>query len=153
MKIFSYSPNPKLDLSGFLIWSSNKNGQKNRNLIDYTNPNIPDDVTESTTNQTSNTGLVKLGSIYRKNINNQMNYDFIGRFSNEFRTDNTSSQVVGNNIIEKENATPFRINQNLSYFDAGSNCRMPSSVSPKKSKRIGSVSPGGKMSIMPPRIE
>ena len=25
---FSYSPNPKLDLSGFLIWSSNKNGQK-----------------------------------------------------------------------------------------------------------------------------
>mgnify|MGYP000377068015 CR=1 FL=1 len=113
---FSYSPNPKLDLSGFLIWSSNKNGQKNRNLIDYTNPNIPDDVTESTTDQTSNTGLVKLGSIYRKNINNQMNYDFIGRFSNEFRTDNTSSQVVGNNIIEKENATPFRINQNLSYF-------------------------------------
>ncbi|MBT6082231.1 MAG: carboxypeptidase regulatory-like domain-containing protein, partial [Polaribacter sp.] len=110
---FSYSPNPKLDLSGFLIWSSNKNGQKNRNLIDYTNPNIPDDVTESTTDQTSNTGLVKLGSIYRKNINNQMNYDFIGRFSNEFRTDNTSSQVVGNNIIEKENATPFRINQNL----------------------------------------
>ncbi len=113
---FSYSPNPKLDLSGFLIWSSNKNGQKNKNLIDYTDPNIPDDITESTTDQTSNTGLVKFGSIYRKNINNQMNYDFIGRFSNEFRTDNTSSQVVGNNINENENVTPFRINQNLSYF-------------------------------------
>ena len=113
---FSYSPNKKLDLSGFLIWSSNSNGQKNINAIDYTDPNIPDDLTESITDQTSNTALVKFASIYRKNINNQMNYDFIGRFSNEFRTDNSSSQVVGNNIIEKENATPFRINQNLSYF-------------------------------------
>lgn len=113
---FSYSPNEKLDLSGFLIWSSNSNGQKNINAIDYTDPNIPDDVTKSITDQTSNTGLVKFASIYRKNIDNQMNYDFIGRFSNEFRTDNTNSQVVGNNIFEKENATPFRINQNLSYF-------------------------------------
>lgn len=113
---FSYSPNKKLDLSGFLIWSSNSNGQKNIKAIDYTDPNIPDDITNSITDQTSNTGLVKFASIYRKNINNQMNYDFIGRFSNEFRTDNTNSQVVGNNIFEKENATPFRINQNLSYF-------------------------------------
>ena len=114
---FSYSPNPKLDLSGFLIWSSNSNGQRNINTINY-NPdqNLQDDLIESTTDQTSNTGLIKIGSVYRKNINSQMNYDFIGRFSNEFRTDNVNSQVVGNNIIEKENTTPFRINQNLSYF-------------------------------------
>ncbi|WP_299051514.1 carboxypeptidase-like regulatory domain-containing protein [uncultured Polaribacter sp.] len=113
---FSYSPNKKLDLSGFLIWSSNQNGQRNINILDYINPDIPDDITDNTTDQTSNTGLFKFSSIYKKDINNQMNYDVIGRFSNEFRTDNSSSQVIGNNITENENATPYRINQNLSYF-------------------------------------
>lgn len=115
---FSYSPNKKLDLSGFLIWSSNSNGQRNRNIIDYNDSNIPDDTTDNTTDQTSNTGLFKFRSVYKKNIDNQMNYDIIGRFTNEFRTDNGFSAVVGNNtpIIETENATPYRINQNLSYF-------------------------------------
>ncbi|PWG04070.1 carboxypeptidase-like regulatory domain-containing protein [Polaribacter aquimarinus] len=113
---FSYAPNKKLDLSGFLIWSSNSNGQRNVNQLDYNDPNIPDDVTDNRTDQTSNTGLFKFSSIYKKDFNNQMNYDVIGRFSNEFRTDNASSQVIGNNITEGERATPFRINQNLSYF-------------------------------------
>lgn len=113
---FSYSPNKKLDLSGFLIWSSNANGQRNINTLDYVDPSIPDDVIDNSTDQTSNTGLFKFSSVYKKDFSNQMNYDVIGRFSNEFRTDNSTSQVVGNNIVENENATPFRINQNLSYF-------------------------------------
>jgi len=113
---FSYSPSKKLDLSGFLIWSGNSNGQRNINQIDYVDPTIPDDRTDNITDQTSNTGLLKLSAIYKKDFNNQLNYDVIGRFSNEYRTDNISSQVVGNNIFEGENATPFRINQNLSYF-------------------------------------
>ncbi|NVJ89864.1 MAG: carboxypeptidase-like regulatory domain-containing protein [Flavobacteriaceae bacterium] len=115
---FSYSPNPKLDLSGYLIWSGNTNGQRNRNIVDYVDPSIPDDVTDNTTDQTSNSGLFKFKSVYRKNINNQMNYDILGRFTNEFRTDNGFSQVIGNNtpILENENATPFTINQNFSYF-------------------------------------
>lgn len=113
---FSYSPNKKLDLSGFLIWSSNANGQRNRNILNYVDPTIPDDITDNTTDQTSNTGLFKFSSIYKKDFNNQMNYDIIGRFSNEFRNDNESSQVIGNNIVQSERATPFRINQNFSYF-------------------------------------
>lgn len=113
---FSYSPNKKLDLTGFLIWSGNSNGQRNRNILDYVDPSIPDDITESTTDQTSNTGLIKLSAIYKKDFSNQLNYDIIGRFSNEFRLDQTSSQVVGDNITERENVTPFRLNQNLSYF-------------------------------------
>ena len=113
---FSYSPSKKLDLSGFLIWSGNSNGQRNINRIDYVDPDIPDDVTDNTTDQTSNTALLKLSAIYKKDFNNQLNYDVIGRFSNEYRTDNISSAVVGNNIFEGENATPFRINQNFSYF-------------------------------------
>ncbi|MEQ6123501.1 carboxypeptidase regulatory-like domain-containing protein [Pseudotenacibaculum sp. MALMAid0570] len=112
---FSYSPNKKLDLSGFLIFSSNSNGQQNNVTRDYVDPTIPDDFTQSITDQTSNTGLFKFSSIYKKNVNNQMNYDFVGRFSNERRTDNVNSLVLSD-IAEAEKATPFKINQNLSYF-------------------------------------
>lgn len=112
---FSYSPNSKLDLSGFLIWSSNSNGQRSiqtQNYIDDPNRN---DVVETNTDQFSNTGLVKFSAIYKKDINNQMNYDIIGRFSNENRNNNVNSLVLSD-IVEGERATPFRINQNLSYF-------------------------------------
>lgn len=112
---FSYSPNKKLDLSGFLIFSSNSNGQQNNVTRDYVDPAVPDDFTQSITDQTSNTGLFKFSSIYKKNANNQMNYDFIGRFSNERRTEDVNSLVLSD-IAESERATPFRINQNLSYF-------------------------------------
>ncbi|MDP5093626.1 MAG: carboxypeptidase-like regulatory domain-containing protein, partial [Polaribacter sp.] len=112
---FSYSPNKKLNLGGFLIFSSNTNGQRNINTIDYVDPNTPDDLVDNTTNQTSNTGLFRFTSIYKKDINNQMNYNIAGRFSNEFKTDNINSQVLSD-ITERENATPFTINQDLSYF-------------------------------------
>lgn len=125
---FSYSPNPKLDLSGFLIWSGNSNGQRNINNIDYIeipdDPNtpfdessnsIPDDIVDNQTSQTSNTGLFRFSTIYKKNFNNQLNYNISGRFSNEFRTDNVNSQVLSD-IDEIERATPFTINQDLSYF-------------------------------------
>jgi hypothetical protein len=113
---FSYSPSKKVDLSGFLIWSGNSNGRRNISNIDFIDDDIPDDVEDNITDQTSNTALAKFSMIYKKDINNQMNYDVIGRFSNEFRNNTISSFVVGNNILEAESATPFRINQNLSYF-------------------------------------
>jgi hypothetical protein len=116
---FSYSPNKKLDLSGFLIWSSNTNGQRNINSIDYVEPTTPDDVVDNITNQTSNTGLFRFRTVYKKDINNQVNYNIAGRFSNEFRTDNVNSLVLSD-ITERENATPFTINQDLSYFHTAS---------------------------------
>jgi hypothetical protein len=112
---FSYSPNKKLDLSGFLIWSSNSNGQRNINTIDYIDPNTPDDLVDNITDQTSNTGLFRFSSVYKKDFNNQLSYDVTGRFSNEFRTDNVNSFVLSD-ITEGERATPFKINQNFSYF-------------------------------------
>jgi len=112
---FSYSPNKKLDLSGFLIWSSNSNGQRNINSIDYVDPNTPDDFVDNKTDQTSNTGLFRFSTIYKKDFDNQLNYDISGRFSNEFRTDNVNSLVLSD-ITETERATPFKINQNFSYF-------------------------------------
>ena len=112
---FSYSPNSKLDLSGFLIFSSNSNGQRNINAIDYVDPNTPDDFVDNTTDQTSNTGLFRFSSSYKKDFDNQMNYNVSGRFTNEFRVDNVNSLVLSD-ITEMENATPFTINQDLSYF-------------------------------------
>jgi hypothetical protein len=112
---FSYSPTKKLDLSGFLIWSSNSNGQKSNNTIDYIDADTPKDFVQNSSDQTSNTGLFKFNTIYKKDFNNQLNYDITGRFSNEFRNDAINSRVLSD-IQESESATPFRINQNLSYF-------------------------------------
>ena len=112
---FSYSPNPKLDLSGFLIWSGNSNGQRNINSVDYIDPETPNDIEDSRTSQTSNTGLFRFSTAYKKDFNNQLNYNLAGRFSNEFRTDVVNSFVLGD-IIENESSTPFTINQDFSYF-------------------------------------
>lgn len=112
---FSYSPNKKLDLSGFLIWSGNNNGQRNIRDIDYVDPNTPDDFIDNTTDQTSNTGLFRFSTIYKKDFNNQLNYNISGRFSNEFSTNTINSRVLSD-ISEREKATPFTINQDLSYF-------------------------------------
>ncbi|TXD62318.1 TonB-dependent receptor [Polaribacter sp. IC066] len=112
---FSYSPNPKLDISGFLIWSGNSNGQRNINNIDYVDPETPDDLVDNQTSQTSNTGLFRFSTAYKKDFNNQLNYNVAGRFSNEFRTDNVNSRVLSD-ITESESSTPFTINQDFSYF-------------------------------------
>ncbi|UAM98400.1 carboxypeptidase-like regulatory domain-containing protein [Polaribacter litorisediminis] len=112
---FSYSPNKKLDLSGFLIWSGNSNGQRNISDIDYVDPNIPDEFRDTKTDQTSNTGLFRFSSIYKKDFNNQLNYNVAGRFSNEFSNQSIESRVLSD-IVQDENATPYTINQDFSYF-------------------------------------
>ncbi|WP_367889167.1 carboxypeptidase regulatory-like domain-containing protein [Polaribacter filamentus] len=112
---FSYSPNPKLDVSGFLIWSGNSNGQRNIKNIDYVDPNTLDDIVDNQTSQTSNTGLFKFSTAYKKDFRNQLNYNVAGRFSNEFKTDAVNSFVLSD-ITQNESSTPFTINQDLSYF-------------------------------------
>ncbi len=111
----SYSPNKKLDLSGFLIWSSNSNGQRNISEIDYINPNTPDDLVDNITDQTSNTGLFRLSTTYKKDYNNQLSYNVSGRFSSESVREAAVSRVLSN-ITETESATPYTINQDFSYF-------------------------------------
>jgi hypothetical protein len=111
----SYSPNKKLDLSGFLIWSSNSNGQRNISDIDYVDPTTPNDFVDNKTDQTSNTGLFRLSTTYKKDYNNQLTYNVSGRFSNESVREAAVSSVLSN-ITETESATPYTINQDFSYF-------------------------------------
>ena len=112
---YSYSPTKKLDLSGFLIWSSNSNGQKNNVTQSFNDNPDRNDFVQSLTDQFSNTGLFNFKSSYKKNFNSQLDYGITARFSNERRTDDVNSQVLSD-ISELEKSTPYKIDQNLSYF-------------------------------------
>jgi len=73
---FSYSPNDKLDLSGFGIYTGNKILLQENNDVIYTDPElgIPDERTESNTTQRSDLGMVKLAAKYKPNANNQVDH-------------------------------------------------------------------------------
>ncbi|TYB78272.1 carboxypeptidase regulatory-like domain-containing protein [Bizionia myxarmorum] len=114
---FSYSPNDKLDLSGFGIYTGNKILlQENSNVI-YNDPElgIPDERTESNTTQRSDLGMLKLSAKYKPNASNQLDYEILGRMSQETQEQNVFSTVVGG-IAQNEDTNPFSLNQNLNYY-------------------------------------
>ncbi|MGV8813941.1 MAG: carboxypeptidase regulatory-like domain-containing protein [Gelidibacter sp.] len=114
---FSYSPNKKLDLSGFAIISGNRTDLQENNSVQYTNSDlgIPDEDTQSTTRQRSDLGMLKMSAKYKPNASNQLDYDILGRLSKESQDQNYLSSVIGN-IDQFEKTKPFSINQNLSYY-------------------------------------
>jgi len=114
---FSYSPNKALDLSGFLIYNSSRIVSKETSFVQYTNPDlgIPDEATEQSSKERSNQGLMKLSASYKPNINNQLDYDILGRVSNDTQNQNVFSSVIGN-TSQLEEVTPFSINQNINYY-------------------------------------
>lgn len=114
---FSYSPNEALDLSGFLIYNANRLKTRQESFVRYTNPElgIPDEETVQTGREATNQGLAKLSASYKPNANNQLNYDVLGRISSDSEIQNEFSSVVGN-TNELNEAKPFSINQNLTYY-------------------------------------
>ena len=114
---FSYSPTKGLDLSGFGIFNSSKVFLRQKSFRQYTNPDlgIPDEATDQLTKQRSDIGLLKLSAAYKPNIDNQMDYDVLARFTKETQDQNQFSSVVGNTVQFEEN-TPFSINQSLNYY-------------------------------------
>ncbi len=113
----SYSPNKRLDLSGFVILSGNRTDLQENNSVQYTNSDlgIPDEDTQSTTRQRSDLGMLKMSAKYKPNASNQLDYDILGRLSKESQDQNYLSSVIGN-IDQFEKTKPFSINQNLSYY-------------------------------------
>ncbi|WP_435263625.1 carboxypeptidase regulatory-like domain-containing protein [Tenacibaculum sp. nBUS_03] len=114
---FSYSPKKSLDLSGFLIYNSSQILSKEISFVQYTNKDlgIPDEATEQNSTERSNQGLLKLSASYKPNVNNQLDYDVIGRVSNDRQNQNIFSTVVGStNQIDE--VTPYSINQNINYY-------------------------------------
>ncbi len=114
---FSYSPNQALDLSGFLIYSSSRVLSKEMSFVQYTDPDlgIPDEATEQSSKERSNQGLLKLSASYQPDINNQLDYDILGRVSNDSQNQSIFSSVIGN-TNQLDEVTPFSINQNINYY-------------------------------------
>ncbi len=114
---FSYSPTKTLDLSGFAIYSGNKTQIIENNSVIYTDEslNIPEETTSNNTLQESHLGMLKISAIYKPNINNQVDYDVVGKTSKEEQTQDFFSSVLGE-IDQIESVDPFSINQNLNYY-------------------------------------
>lgn len=114
---FSYSPNPALDLSGFVIFNSSRILSRETSNIQYTNTDlgIPDEATEQRTRERSDQGLVKLSASYQPNLSNQLDYDILGRLSQDAQDQARFSSVLGT-IDQRDSATPFSLNQNFNYY-------------------------------------
>lgn len=114
---FSYSPKSTLDFSGFAIFNSSRILSRETSLIQYTDSDlgIPDESTEQRSRERSDQGLVKLSMSFQPNLSNQMDYDVLGRLSNDTQTQRLFSSIVGN-TDQFEEVTPFSINQNLNYY-------------------------------------
>ncbi|WOD42191.1 TonB-dependent receptor [Hwangdonia lutea] len=114
---FSYSPKKTLDLSGFAIYNSSRILSKETSFVQYTDADlgIPDEATEQSSNERSNQGLAKFSASYKPNLNNQLDYDILARFSKDEQIQNLFSSVVGN-TNQLDEVTPFSINQNLNYY-------------------------------------
>lgn len=114
---FSYSPNKALDISGFAIYNSSRIASKQVSLTRFTDSDlgIPDELTERVSDEASNQGLLKLSVSYKPNINNQLDYDVLGRISKDSQNQNFLSSVLGE-TKQFDEGTPFSINQNLSYY-------------------------------------
>ena len=114
---FSYSPNQALDLSGFVIYNSSRIVSRQTSFIQYTDPDlgIPDEATDQSSNERSNQALLKLSARYQPNLNNQMDYDVLGRISNDSQNQNLFSSVVGT-TEQLDEVTPYSFNQSLNYY-------------------------------------
>ena len=114
---FSYSPKKTLDISGFAIFSNSKTELQENNSVQYTDAGqgIPDENTQSNTKQNSDLGMLKFSTKYKPNVNNQLDYDALGRVSQESQDQRFLSSVIGN-IDQMEKTSPYSINQNLNYY-------------------------------------
>lgn len=114
---FSYSPNEKLDLTGFLIFNSSVIDARENSFIQYTDAalQIPDETTTQVSKERSNQGLLKLNASYKPNLNNQIDYDLFVRTANDSQNQNVVSSVIGA-TSQIEEVTPYSINQNLNYY-------------------------------------
>ncbi|NNK59918.1 MAG: TonB-dependent receptor [Flavobacteriaceae bacterium] len=114
---FSYSPKKTLDLSGFAIFSNSITDLQENNDVQYTDPDlgIPDESTTSNTVQRSDLGMLKLSAKYKPNVNNQLDYDVVGRISKESQDQRFFSSVIGD-IKQLEESSPYSINQNVNYY-------------------------------------
>lgn len=114
---FSYSPSKALDISGYAIYNVSRIASLQTSFRQFTDSDlgIPDEATEQTSNERSDQGLLKLSASYKPNVNNQLDYDILGRISKDSQDKNLISSIVGS-TTQFDEVTPFSLNQNLNYY-------------------------------------
>ncbi|MBT3588724.1 MAG: TonB-dependent receptor [Flavobacteriaceae bacterium] len=114
---FSWSPTNALDISGFAIYNSSLIDAKQRTVKQFTDSDlgIPNELTEQTSHERSDQGLLKLSASYKPNGDNQVDYDVLSRISKDSQNQNLVSSVIGN-TSQLDETTPFSVNQNLNYY-------------------------------------
>lgn len=112
---FSYSPNSKLDLSGFAILLSNRTDLTEISDVQFLDDASRDENKVSNTRQRSDMAMLKFSAKYKPDGSNQLDYDVLARLSKESQDQFVLSSLVGD-VGELENSSPFSINQNLNYY-------------------------------------
>ncbi len=113
----SFSPSKKIDYSTFLIFTNNETEIQQNNSTQFVGiqNQIPDENTETNTLQNSDLGIGKFSVKFNPNVNNQVDYEILGRLTKEKQDQNYLSSVLGS-INQDDNVETFSINQNLNYY-------------------------------------
>ena len=119
---FSFSPKEGLDFSGFVIVSQNTTKIKSLRDVTFTS-NGANELTNNTTNQISRLQLYKFSTLYKPNLQLQVEYDILFRKADESEDRGTiSTSSFTENINELRLQKPNQINQNLnSYYTLNDN--------------------------------
>jgi hypothetical protein len=113
---FSYSPNEFLDLSGYAIYSYGDTDMQTVSTKTYISSDVQE-MTTTGTNQKSKIGLLKLGAAYNPNANLQVEYEIMGKFSDENEdVDILSVSDVTDEIAENKQQKPTNIKQNANVY-------------------------------------
>lgn len=114
---FTYNVSKKWSLSGFAILSESKTEleTKSQSTILANNLNIK---TDDNSIQKNNLGLYKISSLYKPNSKLQIDYDLLGKLSNQREISNLYRQsILGNeDIFTNKKQDPTSINQNVDVY-------------------------------------
>jgi len=118
---FTYTINPKWDISGLALLSDNKINFVNNSLNTFINQGFTQGFNENT-DQRNQLGMAKLSSVYKPNANLQFDYDVLVKKSKQTEFSDGTSIVTRDGAVQedvvnqdKENE-PFSINQNVNLY-------------------------------------
>ncbi len=118
---FTYTINPKWDISGLALLSDNKTNFVNNSLNTFINQGFTQGFNEST-DQRNQLGMAKLSSVYKPNANLQFDYDVLVKKSKQTEFSDGTSIVTRDGAVQedvvdqdKENE-PFSVNQNVNLY-------------------------------------
>lgn len=118
---FTYAINPKLDISGFTIFSDNRTDFINNSLNTFINQGFTQEFNE-TSAQRSRLAMAKFSSIYKPSAKLQLDYDVLAKTSRQTESsDGTSIEfrpdgIVDSSVNQDKENTPYSINQNLKGY-------------------------------------